>query len=195
MPREISLQRKTSETNISLRINLDGKGQFQIDTGIPFLNHMLELMCKHGFFDLQIKARGDIEVDFHHTVEDIGILLGKSFKQCLDNKEGIRRYGFSAVPMDEVLAQVVIDICNRSVLVYNLPIMEGKIGDFDVEVVKEFFQAFSTAGGFTVHINVPYGHNRHHIIEAVFKSFGRSLAEAIAVDDRIEGVMSTKGIL
>ena len=136
-----------------------------------------ELMSKHGFFDFQVKAKGDLEVDLHHTIEDIGILLGEALKKSLDNKKGIRRYGFAAVPMDEVLAQVAVDICNRAFLVYNLPIVDGKVGMFDIEVIKEFFQAFSTASGITLHINVPYGNNRHHIIEAVFKAFGRALCE------------------
>jgi len=195
MDRDITLNRRTSETQISLRINIDGRGKSDIDTGVPFFNHMLELMSKHGFFDLQIKAKGDLEVDLHHTIEDIGILLGEALKKSLDDKKGIRRYGFAAVPMDEVLAQVAVDICNRAFLVYNLPIAEGKVGMFDIEVIKEFFKALSTASGITVHINVPYGNNRHHIIEAVFKAFGRALCEAVAIDPRIQGVMSTKGLL
>ncbi|MBW1678891.1 MAG: imidazoleglycerol-phosphate dehydratase HisB [Deltaproteobacteria bacterium] len=195
MDRDITLNRGTSETQISLRINIDGRGKSDIDTGVPFFNHMLELMSKHGFFDLQIKAKGDLEVDLHHTIEDIGILLGEALKKSLDDKKGIRRYGFAAVPMDEVLAQVAVDICNRAFLVYNLPIAEGKVGLFDIEVIKEFFKALSTASGITVHINVPYGNNRHHIIEAVFKAFGRALCEAVAIDPRIQGVMSTKGLL
>lgn len=195
MPREITLERSTSETQISLQINLDGNGESDIDTGVPFLNHMLELMAKHGFFDLRLKARGDLEVDFHHTVEDIGILLGEAFKRGLEDKKGIRRYGFSVVPMDEALAQVALDICNRPSLVYNLPIAGGKVGFFDIEVIKEFFQAFTNASGINVHINVPYGDNRHHVIEAIFKAFGRALSEAVTSDPRIQGVMSTKGVL
>ena len=195
MDRDITLNRGTSETQISLRINIDGRGESDIDTGVPFFNHMLELMSKHGFFDFQVKAKGDLEVDLHHTIEDIGILLGEALKKSLDDKKGIRRYGFAAVPMDEVLAQVAVDICNRAFLVYNLPIVDGKVGMFDIEVIKEFFQAFSTASGITLHINVPYGNNRHHIIEAVFKAFGRALCEAVTIDPRIQGVMSTKGLL
>jgi len=195
MPRRISVQRKTTETEISLKVNLDGQGKSHIDTGVPFLNHMLELTAKHGFFDLQVKAKGDLVVDYHHTVEDLGILLGKALGTVLEEKKGIRRYGFSAVPMDEVLAQVAIDICNRPCLVYNLPITSGKIGGFDVELVKEFFQAFCNTGGITMHINVPYGNNRHHVIEAIFKAFGRALSEAVTRDPRIRGTMSTKGVL
>jgi len=193
--RDISLQRQTSETQISLRINLDGKGEASIDTGIPFFNHMLELTCKHGFFDLQVKAKGDFEVDSHHTIEDLGILLGEAFKKGVDDKKGIRRYGFAVVPMDEVLAQVAIDFCNRAYLVYNLPIGDGKVGMFDIEVIKDFFQAFSNTAGLTLHINVLYGNNRHHLIEAVFKAFGRAMCEAITIDPRIQGVLSTKGVL
>ncbi|MBN2466814.1 MAG: imidazoleglycerol-phosphate dehydratase HisB [Deltaproteobacteria bacterium] len=195
MPREISLVRETSETKISLHLNLDGTGKFEINTGIPFFNHMLALMSKHGLFDLSIAASGDIEVDFHHTVEDIGILLGESIKRCLDNKEGIQRYGCSVVPMDEAIAHVALDICNRPYLAYNLPISHGTVGGFDIEVIKEFFQALTNSGGITLHINVPYGDNRHHIIEAVFKAFGRALSKAVTIDARIQGVMSTKGLL
>lgn len=195
MARKVSLNRKTSETQISLRINFDGKGKSEIDTGVPFFNHMLELMAKHGFFDLTLKAKGDLDVDFHHSIEDIGIILGGAVKKGLDTKKGIRRYGFASVPMDETLAQVTIDICNRSHLVYKLPVARGKIGTFDIEVVKEFFQAFSNAAGITVHINVPYGSNRHHIVEAVFKAFGRALCDAVTLDPRVQGVLSTKGLL
>ena len=195
MARDISVQRKTSETTVSLEINLDGTGESNLDTGVPFFDHMLALKSKHGFFDLQLKATGDVAVDFHHTIEDTGILLGEAVKKGVDDKKGIRRYGFASVPMDEVLAQVAIDICNRPYLVYNLPISDGKVGSFDIEVIKEFFQAFSNAAGITVHINVPYGTNRHHIIEAVFKAFGRALCDAVSMDARVKGVLSTKGVL
>lgn len=195
MARDIALRRKTSETTISLKINLDGSGESDLDTGIAFFDHMLALMAKHGFFDLQVKATGDLAVDFHHTIEDIGILLGEAVKKGVDGKKGIRRYGFASVPMDEVLAQVAIDICNRPYLVYNLPIHDGKVGAVDIEVVKEFFQAFSNTAGITVHINVPYGTNRHHLIEGVFKSFGRALCDAVSMDARVQGVLSTKGVL
>jgi len=195
MARDISLRRKTSETTISLKIDLDGNGESDLDTGVAFFDHMLALMSKHGFFDLQVKATGDLAVDFHHTIEDIGILLGEAVKKGVDDKKGIRRYGFASVPMDEVLAQVAIDICNRPYLVYNLPIYDGKVGAVDIEVVKEFFQAFSNTAGITVHINVPYGTNRHHLIEAVFKAFGRALCDAVGMDARVQGVLSTKGVL
>lgn len=195
MAREATAQRKTSETDISLRLNLDGKGSYQIDTGIPFLDHMLELMTRHGLFDLTVKASGDVEVDFHHTVEDIGIVLGNAFKQSLGDCQGIRRYGFAAIPMDEVLAHVAVDLSMRPVLVYQVPVRRGKVGTFDVELVKEFFQALAHAAGMTIHINVLYGANRHHIIEAMFKAAGRALSEAVSHDPRIQGVMSTKGTL
>ena len=195
MARDISLRRKTSETTISLKIDLDGNGESDLDTGVAFFDHMLALMSKHGFFDLQVKATGDLAVDVHHTIEDVGILLGEAVKKGVDDKKGIRRYGFASVPMDEVLAQVAIDICNRPYLVYNLPIRDGKVGSVDIEVIKEFFQAFSNAAGITVHINVPYGTNRHHLIEAVFKAFGRALCDAVSMDARVQGVLSTKGVL
>ena len=195
MQRKIALTRETSETQIRLRINLDGKGKSKVGTGVPFFDHMLELMAKHGFFDLELKSKGDLEVDFHHSIEDIGILLGEAIKKSLENKKGIRRYGFASVPMDETLAQVTIDICSRAHLVYKIPAARGKIGTFDIEVVKEFFQAFSHAAGITIHIGVLYGSNRHHIIEAIFKAFGRALCEAVALDPRVKGVLSTKGVL
>ena len=195
MQRKIALTRETSETQIRLRINLDGKGKSKVGTGVPFFDHMLELMAKHGFFDLELKSKGDLEVDFHHSIEDIGILLGEAIKKSLENKKGIRRYGFASVPMDETLAQVTIDICGRAHLVYKIPAARGKIGTFDIEVVKEFFQAFSHTAGITIHIGVLYGSNRHHIIEAIFKAFGRALCEAVALDPRVKGVLSTKGVL
>lgn len=195
MARVAKRKRKTSETNIILKLELDGKGVSRVDTGVPFLDHMLELMAKHGFFDLSVQATGDVAVDSHHTVEDLGISLGEAFKEAVKDKKGIKRYGFASVPMDEVLAQVTIDFCNRPHLVYQVPIASGKVGTFDVEVVKEFFQALSNSAGITVHINVPYGNNRHHLIEAIFKAFGKALCEAVSFDPRIEGVLSTKGVL
>lgn len=188
-------KRKTSETNIVLKLELDGKGVSHVNTGLPFLDHMLELMARHGFFDVSLQATGDVAVDSHHTVEDLGISLGEAFKEAVKDKKGIRRYGFASVPMDEALAQVSIDFCNRPHLVYQVPIAEGKVGTFDIEVVKEFFQALSNSAGITVHINVLYGSNRHHVIEAIFKAFGKALCEAVSFDPRIKGVLSTKGVL
>ena len=195
MAREADLKRKTTETDITIKLDLDGTGKYNIDTGIGFFDHMLELMAKHGFFDLMVKAKGDVNVDYHHTVEDIGIVFGQALSTCLGDYQGVRRYGFAAVPMDEVLAQVTIDLCKRPTMIYNLAVREGMVGTFDIELVKEFFQAVVNAGGITLHINVPYGTNRHHVIEAVFKAWGRALCEAVSLDFRVQGVPSTKGML
>ena len=195
MERKAKIERKTSETDIKLDLNIEGSGKYDIDTSVPFIDHMLSLMTKHGFFDLKIKAEGDTEVDFHHTVEDIGICLGQGFKEALGNKDGIRRYGRATVPMVEALASVVLDISDRPFLVYNSRIEKGKTGQFDVDLLWEFFRAFSSSAGMTLHINVMYGRDTHHIIEAIFKALGRALDKATAIDGRINGVLSTKGIL
>ena len=195
MERKAKIDRKTSETDIKLDLNIDGSGKYDIDTSIPFIDHMLSLMTKHGFFDLKIKAKGDTEVDFHHTVEDIGICLGQGFKEALGNKDGIKRYGRAMVPMVEALASVVLDISDRPFLVYNSKIEKGKTGEFDVDLLWEFFRAFSSTASITLHINVMYGRDTHHIIEAIFKALGRALDNATAIDGRINGVLSTKGIL
>ncbi|MCK5243949.1 MAG: imidazoleglycerol-phosphate dehydratase HisB [Desulfobacterales bacterium] len=195
MVRLAEIERKTNETDIRIRLNIDGKGEADIRTGVPFLDHMLILMTAHGFFDLAIRASGDTEVDDHHTVEDIGIVLGDSFKKAVCDKIGIRRYGGAVIPMDEALASVVIDLCDRPCLVYNLPMKQEKIGRFDVELVQEFFRGFTNHLGATIHINVMYGENMHHIIEAVFKALGRALDEATTLDPRIKKVLSTKGLL
>jgi imidazoleglycerol-phosphate dehydratase len=195
MVRSAEIERKTNETDIRIRLNIDGKGEADIRTGVPFLDHMLILMTAHGFFDLAIRASGDTEVDDHHTVEDIGIVLGDSFKKAVCDKIGIKRYGRAVIPMDEALASVVIDFCDRPCLVYNLPMKQEKIGRFDVELVQEFFRGFTNHLGATIHINVKYGENMHHIIEAVFKALGRALDEATTLDPRIKKVLSTKGLL
>ncbi|MDL1974088.1 MAG: imidazoleglycerol-phosphate dehydratase HisB [Deltaproteobacteria bacterium] len=195
MVRSAEIERKTNETDIRIRLNIDGKGEADIRTGVPFLDHMLILMTAHGFFDLAIRASGDTEVDDHHTVEDIGIVLGDSFKKAVCDKTGIKRYGRAVIPMDEALASVVIDLCDRPCLVYNLPMKQEKIGRFDVELVQEFFRGFTNHLGATIHINVKYGENMHHIIEAVFKALGRALDEATTLDPRIKKVLSTKGLL
>lgn len=195
MERKAKVERKTSETDIKLDIDIDGSGKYKIDTSVPFLDHMLSLMTKHGFFDLEIKAKGDTNVDFHHTVEDVGICLGEGIKQALGKKDGIKRYGESTVPMVEAMASVVLDISDRPFLVYNSKLEKGKTGDFDIELIQEFYRAFSTSAGITLHINVGYGEDSHHIIEAIFKAFGRALDKATAFDERIEGVLSTKGML
>lgn len=189
------VERKTKETKISLKLNLDGKGKSDISTSIPFLDHMLELMCAHGFLDITLKATGDIGVDYHHTIEDIGICLGEAVRKVLGDKRKIKRYGQALVPMDETLTCVVLDISNRPHLVYNVGVGSHKIGDLDTELMKEFFQSFAVHSGTTLHINILYGQNTHHIFESIFKAFGKALDEATSVDKRIEGPLSTKGIL
>ncbi|MBW2264609.1 MAG: imidazoleglycerol-phosphate dehydratase HisB [Deltaproteobacteria bacterium] len=193
--RSATITRKTKETDITLELTVEGKGSAEISTGVPFLDHMLVLMTAHGFFDLTLNATGDIAVDGHHTVEDIGIVLGDAFNKALGTKKGIRRYGKSIVPMDEALASVVIDFSNRPLLVYNIEFRRPSTGSFDVELVEEFFKAFVGRSSITLHINVTYGENTHHIIEAVYKAFGQALDEATTVDARITGVRSTKGVL
>lgn len=193
--RKATVKRKTKETAITVAVTIDGSGKGDIKTSVPFLDHMLDLLKQHGLFDITIKATGDIEVDYHHTVEDIGISLGDCFKKAMGDCKGIKRYGESSVPMDESLASVVLDICNRPNLVFDIPGIQGKVGTFDVELVKEFFNAFAHNSGIALHIKVPYGDNAHHIIEAVFKAFARALDVATTVDTRIVGVMSTKGKL
>jgi imidazoleglycerol-phosphate dehydratase len=195
MNRNVKIERKTKETEVTLELNIDGKGMSKINTSVPFFNHMLELVCTHGFFDVYINAKGDTHVDFHHIIEDIGIVLGKGFKKVLGDKKGINRYGMSQVPMDEVLTSVCIDIAGRPLLVYNVNIGKGKVGDFDVELIKEFFKAFSRSSGMTIHINIFYGENVHHIIESIFKNWGRALSEATKIDPKVSGVLSTKGCL
>jgi imidazoleglycerol-phosphate dehydratase len=195
MSRSAELSRKTAETDITLRLDIDGRGSSSIDTGIGFLDHMLTLFSKHGLLDLEVKASGDLQVDAHHTVEDVGIVLGQALKQALGDKKAIRRYGTAFVPMDEALAMVSVDIGGRPYLVCNVKYASERVGDMDTELVEEFFRAVSVNAGMNIHINVMYGSNNHHITEAVFKAFGRSLDEAVGFDQRIEGVMSTKGML
>ncbi|MCL2760516.1 MAG: imidazoleglycerol-phosphate dehydratase HisB [Desulfuromonadales bacterium] len=195
MSRTASIERVTKETSIKLSINLDGTGKGDISTPVPFLNHMLDLFARHGLFDLTLQAKGDIDIDFHHTVEDIGIVLGNAVKEALGNKEGIKRYGKATVPMDEALANVALDLSGRPYLVYNVNLPKVKVGEFDVELAKEFFQAFSNNLGANLHINVMYGDNVHHILEACFKATARALDMATQLDQRITGVMSTKGLI
>lgn len=198
------VERITSETNIKLFLNLDGVGKYKVKTQIPFINHMLELFAKHGLFDLEIEAVGDVQLGDHHLVEDIGICLGEAVKDALGDKKGIRRYGESSVPMDEALAKVILDISGRPCLVYDVnPKSKGavrrstaeKIGTFDYRLAKEFFQAFCNNAGVTLHIRLEYGDDLHHIVEAVFKAFGRALGIAVQVDQRVKTVPSTKGRL
>lgn len=195
MNRLSEIKRKTGETDIELSINLDGEGTFKGSTGIGFLDHMLTLFSKHGLIDLEIKADGDLVVDSHHTVEDIAIVLGSALKEALKDKAGIKRYGTSFVPMDESLATISLDISGRPFLVFDANFTVDKLGTFDTEMVEEFFRAFAFNGGITLHARVLYGKNNHHMIEALFKALGRALSEAITIDKRIKGVMSTKGVL
>ncbi len=195
MSRKAEIARKTSETDVALTLLIDGKGASKITTGIGFLDHMLTLFAKHGRFDLELSASGDLHVDSHHTVEDVGIVLGQALKEALGDKKSISRYGTSFVPMDEALAMVSLDISGRPYLVFDVSFSNDRVGEMDTELFEEFFRALAFNAGITLHIKELQGGNNHHIIEAVFKAFGRALAEAAAVDGRIEGVLSTKGIL
>ncbi len=195
MSRKSSIERITRETQIKLTLEIDGRGEAKVCTSVPFLDHMLDLFTRHGLFDLQVEARGDIDIDFHHTVEDIGIVLGQAFREALGDKKGIRRYGQASVPMDETLASVAVDLSGRPYMVYNVKLPKIKIGEFDVELAREFFQAFANNAGANLHINVMYGDNVHHVLEACFKAMARALDQATQVDARIEGVLSTKGKL
>ena len=195
MGRTARVERKTKETVISVELELDGSGRAEIETGMPFFNHMLESFTRHGLFDIRIKARGDIEVDYHHTVEDVGLALGQAFKDSLGDKQGIRRFGEASCPLDETLAKVVVDISGRPYLSYNVKIRPGRVGDFDTDLPHEFFAAFANQLGMNLHMDVIRGENPHHIIEACFKSFARALDTATQLDPRIQGVLSTKGSL
>lgn len=194
--RTAKVERKTKETDIKVSINLDGNGKYSISTSIPFLDHMLSLMCKHGLFDITLKARGDIDVDYHHTVEDVGIVLGKAVKEALGDMKGISRFGQATVPMDEALASVNLDISGRPYLVYKVEFPKrGKIKGFDPDLIEDFLQAFVSNSNITLHVESRYGRNTHHIIEAVFKAFGRALRNAVSVDPRMKGLPTTKGEL
>jgi imidazoleglycerol-phosphate dehydratase len=195
MSRTATIERITRETRIRLTVDLDGRGTGTVCTSVPFLDHMLDLFARHGLFDLSVEAQGDIDIDFHHTVEDIGIVLGQALREALGDKAGIRRYGQATVPMDETLASVALDLSGRPFLVYNVHLPKVKIGEFDVELAREFFQALVNNLGANLHINVMYGDNVHHILEACFKATARALDLATQHDPRIEGVMSTKGKL
>lgn len=189
------ISRKTGETDIQMKFSLDGTGQTDIQTGVGFFDHMLTAFAKHGRFDLTVKCDGDIEVDQHHSVEDIGIVLGQAFNKCIGTKEGIERFALVSTPMDEALSTASIDISGRSYLVFNVEGMKDKVGEFDTELVEEFFLAFTSNAKITLHINLNYGKNTHHIIESVFKSFGRALRVASTINPDIKGVPSTKGTL
>jgi len=193
--RSAEIHRKTTETEILLRMELDGTGSYQIDTEMPFLGHMLALFSMHSLCNLKVWARGDTEVDDHHTVEDIGLCFGLALKQAIGDKKGLRRYGSATIPMDEALARVVVDLSGRPYLSYHVPVPGERVGTFATELVEEFFRAVVNSAGITLHIDLIRGSNSHHILEAVFKAFARALKEAIEYEPRVEGVWSTKGKL
>ncbi|MDA0831874.1 MAG: imidazoleglycerol-phosphate dehydratase HisB [Planctomycetota bacterium] len=195
MPRTATLTRKTGETNILLTLDLDGKGQSQIETGIGFFDHMLTLFAKHGLFDLTVKADGDLHVDHHHTVEDVGICLGKAILEAIGDKQGITRYGSMILPMEETLVTTALDLSGRAVFVYQASFPTEKIGEFDTQLVQEFWQAVSSNALMNLHFVLHHGHNSHHISEAMFKGAARALRQAVSIDPRQTGVPSTKGVL
>lgn len=195
MQRQAEIERITSETSVRAQLIIDGGGRADIHTGIPFLDHMLTLFGVHGFFDLVVHAEGDLAVDFHHTVEDVGIVLGDALDQALNDRRGIHRYGYAVTPMDESLAEVAVDLSKRPFLVLNLPQITQVRSSFDHLLLKEFLRAFVNHGGLNLHASVPYGENEHHITEAVFKSLGRALDQACTVDPRLKNVRSSKGRL
>jgi imidazoleglycerol-phosphate dehydratase len=195
MSRTATINRKTNETDIALSLNLDGGGKSSIATGVGFFDHMLDLLSRHGLIDLDVKAKGDLHVDAHHTVEDVGICIGQALEKAIGDKAGIARYGWASVPMDESLANVALDLSGRPAFVFNVAFTGPLIGTFPVELVEEFFKSIANVGKLNLHINVPYGTNNHHIAEAIFKAFARALRIAATIDPRQKGVPSTKGSL
>jgi imidazoleglycerol-phosphate dehydratase len=193
--RKATAERKTKETRIRAELVLDGEGASTVRCGVGFLEHMLDLLARHGRFDLSVEADGDVQVDDHHTVEDVGIVLGKMIDEALGDRAGITRFGQAVVPMDEALAQVALDLSGRGSLVFNAAVAQEKIGTYDTTLTNEFFQAVASNARMTLHINVPYGQDGHHVTEAVFKAFARALAQAVEIDPRVKGVPSTKGSL
>ena len=193
--RTATVTRGTAETDIRVTLNLDGRGRYEIETGVPFLNHMLEIFARHGFFDLSVRARGDVEVDDHHTVEDVGLCLGQGFREALGDKAGIRRFGEATVPLDEALVTTVVDLSGRPFFVYDVRIEQAKIGRFDVELIHDFLLAFTNQAALNLHVRMASGRNPHHVVEAVFKSLARALDFATQRDPRLSGVLSTKGSL
>ena len=193
--RKATTERRTKETHVSVELSLDGEGNAKVRSGVGFLDHMLELFARHGRLDLNLEAAGDTEVDDHHTVEDVGIALGQAIDRALADRAGIARFGYAAVPMDEALAEVAIDLSGRGLLVFNAAFPQEKIGSYDVSLTHEFFQALASNARMTLHVNTPYGQDGHHITEAIFKAFARALADAVALDARVKGVPSTKGTL
>jgi len=193
--RKTTIERKTRETDIKVTLDLDGTGAFEGTVGVGFVDHMLELFARHGHFDLQVAAEGDLHIDPHHTVEDLGLTLGEALLKAAGDKAGIARFGQSFVPMEETLAECVLDFCGRPHLVIEGDLPSTKLGDFDTELVEDFFRALAMQAGLTLHLNVRYGRNAHHIVEALFKAFARALAQSVAIDPRVKGVLSTKGKL
>lgn len=193
--RHCKITRNTRETQITAELNIDGRGQYKIATPIPFFNHMLESFTKHGLFDLTLKAKGDVHVDDHHLVEDVGLVLGQAFVKACGDKKGLKRYGFFLLPMDETLTEVAVDFCGRPCLIYNSPAKKGRIKNFDLQLVHEFFQAITNEAGLNLHINVRAGENNHHIVESIFKAFAKAIDMATSLDPRITSVLSTKGTL
>lgn len=195
MARQAVIERTTKETSVRLTLELDGQGRAEIDTGLGFFDHMLTHVVFHGYFDLTLKAQGDLHVDPHHTVEDVGICLGQALKQCLGDRAGLVRYGSAFVPMDESLAQVVVDLSNRPILVLDPVRRPGTVGQFDGQLAEEFWRALALNAGLTLHVRLLYGDNDHHLLEAAFKALGRALDQATSLDPRARGVVSTKGVL
>jgi imidazoleglycerol-phosphate dehydratase len=193
--RAAEVHRATKETDIRVRIGLDGEGRYRVETGVPFLNHMLELFSRHGFFDLEVEGKGDLDVDAHHTVEDVGLTLGEAIRRALADKRGIRRFGAATVPLDEALVSVVVDLSGRPFFVYDVKLEQERIGTFDVELVHDFLLALTNQIGMNLHVHMISGRNPHHIIEASFKGLARALSEAASADPRVKGVLSTKGVL
>ena len=193
--RRAQVQRVTNETDISLEVAIDGSGQANVETGVGFFDHMLNHLARHGLFDIQLKAKGDLHIDAHHTVEDVGICLGKAFLDAVGVPQGIQRYGCAVVPMDEALAEVAVDFSGRPFLVFNADLPHGQLGDFDLELAREFMQAFAVSARLTLHVNLRYGKNTHHCIEGIFKALARALREALELDPRNTSIPSTKGML
>ena len=193
--RKAVIERKTRETEIRLALDLDGSGQYQVDTGIAFFDHMLESFAKHGLFDLDLRAKGDLEVDLHHTVEDVGIVLGQALREALGSAAGIRRYGSFVLPMAEAKVEVALDLSNRAYLVYRVDLTNDRVGEFDASLVEDFLFAFAQNGGIDLHVEKRYGRSPHHVVEAIFKGLARALRGAVEIDPRVEGVPSVKGTL
>jgi imidazoleglycerol-phosphate dehydratase len=193
--RSAEVQRKTRETAVAVALRLDGSGRGEINTGVPFLDHMLDSFARHGFFDLRINATGDLHIDDHHTVEDVGIVLGRAFRQALGDRSGIRRFGNATVPLDEALCSAVVDISGRSYLAYNIEIREERVGNFQTILVPDFMKAMADETGMNLHLNLQAGRNPHHIVEATFKALARAMDQATGVEPRLSGVLSTKGTL